>query len=46
MLNHDSVDPNLGGENGATPLHHTAWRDHPECARILVGSSASEHMLS
>ncbi|ESO09282.1 hypothetical protein HELRODRAFT_73601, partial [Helobdella robusta] len=36
LLSHSSSDPNVPGENGSTPLHYAAWKDRPECARILV----------
>lgn len=33
-----SLDPNLGGEHGRTPLHIAAISDHEECMRILVST--------
>lgn len=38
MLRQKSVDPNLAGTGGGeTALHYAAWKDHPDCAKLLVG---------
>lgn len=41
LLKSQSVDPNLDGEDGSTPLHYCAWFDRPECAKILIENKAT-----
>ena len=36
LICNKQTDVNIGGRNGATPLHYCAWKDHSDCARLLV----------
>lgn len=40
LLDHPTMDPDMAGAMGATPLHYAAWKDVEECAKLLLENNA------